>query len=173
MLQFSYMKILLITVSARGHAIAEAIKKSRHNPEIIHVCNSRNPGIKKIADEQIVVDSLMDFDPILEIAKRTKPDFAIVAPDDPIGAGLVDALEEIGVKSMAPKKSLARIESSKSFTRDLVEKYGIDGNPKFKVFDKSSSEEEIRRYIEDDLDGEYVVKFDGLAGGKGDRKSVV
>ncbi|MBT3834998.1 phosphoribosylamine--glycine ligase [Candidatus Peribacteria bacterium] len=161
------MKILLITVSARGHAIAEAIKKSRHNPEIIHVCNSRNPGIKKIADEQIVVDSLMDFDPILEIAKRTKPDFAIVAPDDPIGAGLVDALEEIGVKSMAPKKSLARIESSKSFTRDLVEKYGIDGNPKFKVFDKSSSEEEIRRYIEDDLDGEYVVKFDGLAGGKG------
>ena len=138
------MKILLITSSARGHAIAEALKKSRHNPEIIHVCNSRNPGIKKLASEQIVVDTLMDFDPILEVAKRTNPDFAIVAPDDPIGAGLVDALEEIGVKSMAPKKSLARIESSKSFTRDLVEKYGIEGNPKFKIFGKNDSEEEIK-----------------------------
>ena len=85
------MKVLLITVSARGHAIAEALKRSPQSPEIIHVCSSRNPGIRKIADEQIVVDSLMEFDPILDIAKKTKPDFAIVAPDDPIGAGLVDA----------------------------------------------------------------------------------
>ena len=166
------MRILLITVSARGHAIAEALKRSPQNPELIHVCPSRNPGIKKIADEQYVVNSLMEFDPILDIAKKVKPDFAVVAPDDPIGAGLVDALDEIGIKSMAPKQSLARIESSKGFTRALLAEKGIDANPKFKVFRNPepgtrNPEPGFRKYIEDDLGGEYVVKFDGLAGGKG------
>ena len=173
------MRVLLITVSARGHAIAEALKRSPQNPEIIHICPARNPGIKKIADEQIIVKSLMEFEPILDIAKKVKPDFAVVAPDYPIGAGLVDALDGIGVKSMAPKKSLARIESSKGFTRDLLLEKGIDANPKFKVFKcalRQAQERnapfdklriEMRRYISDDLGGEYVVKFDGLAGGKG------
>ena len=157
----------MVTISARGHAIAEALKASPQNPEIIHVCPSRNPGIRKLAEEQVVVDSLMDFDPIIEVAKRTKPDFAIVAPDDPIGAGLVDALEAVGVKSVAPKKALGRIESSKSFARDLLEKYGIDGNPAFKVFTKDATDDVIKQYIDTDLKGEYVVKFDGLLGGKG------
>lgn len=160
------MKILLITSSARGHAIADALMRSPQNPEIIHVCTAKNPGIKKIANEQIVVDSLMNFDAIIEVAKRTQPDFAFVAPDDPIGGGLADALESIGVQSIAPKKYEAQIESSKGFTRELLRKQGIDASPAFRVFTKGE-QKSIQKYIEHELGGEYVVKYDGLLGGKG------
>ena len=174
------MKILLITISARGHAIAEALKRSPQNPQIIHVCPTRNPGIRPLAEEQFVVDSLMDFPAILEIAKRTlrprsgqaSPDFAFVAPDDPIGGGLADELDKIGIPSVAPKKTLARIESSKGFARELWRKYGIEAAPRFRVFRNGGEgirnwELGIRKYLEEDLGGNYVVKYDGLLGGKG------
>lgn len=164
------MRILLLTTSARGHAIAETLAKSPQKPEIIHVCPQRNPGIREIAKEQYIVHSLMDFPAILEIAKRAKPNFAFIAPDDPIGGGLADELEKIGIPSVAPKKSLARIESSKGFARELLKKHGIDASPKFRVFLKEgirNQESEIRNFIEGELKGEYVVKYDGLAGGKG------
>ena len=168
------MKVLLVTISARGHAIAEALARSSSHPEIIHICTQRNPGIRKLAKEQYVVNSLMDFPAIVDIAKRSKPDFAFIAPDDPIGGGLVDALEKIGIPSVAPKKSLARIEASKGFARELLQKHGIDASPAFRVFEKrqAMSDErlamsEMQMFMEEDLHGEYVVKYDGLAGGKG------
>ena len=165
------MKILLITISARGHAIAEALARSPQAPEIIHICTQPNPGIKKLAAEQCVVDSLMNFDAILEIAKRTKPDFAFIAPDDPIGGGLADVLEGINIPSVAPKKSLARIESSKGFARELMQKYAVNGSPRFKVFANGTSSSDLRAYMEGELDQNYVVKYDGLFGGKGVRLS--
>ena len=159
------MRILLISLAARGHAVAEALARSPQKPEIISILPQRNPGIAKIATEMHAMD-IMDFPAVLAIAKKAKPDFAFIAPDDPIGAGLADALEVIGVKSVAPKKSLARIESSKGFTRELMRKHGIDASPKFRVF-RSNDRKEIGSYIERELGGEYVVKFDGLRGGKG------
>ena len=165
------MRILLITISARGHAIAEALKRSPQNPQLIHVCPTRNPGIRPLAEEQVIVDSLMNFPAILDIAKRVKPDFAFIAPDDPIGGGLADALEAIGIPSVAPKKSLARIESSKAFARELWRKEGIQGAPRFKVFRKegavSGQRSAVSSYISEELGGSYVVKYDGLLGGKG------
>ncbi len=168
------MRILLITSSARGHAIAEALHRSPRKPELISVCANRNPGIRKIATEMYVMN-LMDFGGIIEIAKKTKPDFAVIGPDDPIGAGLADALAEIGIKSMAPKKSLARIESSKGFTRNLLAKYNIDVSPKFRVFERTAkspldrTEEErlLYTFMTQDLEQQYVVKYDALRGGKG------
>ena len=115
------MKILLVTSSARGHAIGETLARSAHSPDIINICPNRNPGLRKICGEQHVMN-LMDFPAILEVAKRVKPDFAVIGPDYPIGGGLADALETIDIPSMAPKKSLARVESSKGFTRDLLKK---------------------------------------------------
>ncbi|MDD5469290.1 MAG: phosphoribosylamine--glycine ligase [Candidatus Peribacteraceae bacterium] len=159
------MRVLLISSSARGHAIAEALGRSRHSPEIIGVSPSRNPGIRRLAAEQHVLD-ITDIPAVVEIAKRTKPDFAFIGPDDPIGLGLADKLEEIGIPSVAPKKALARIESSKSFTRDLMGKYGINASPKYRTFTQADRKE-IQRYIEDELGGEYVVKYDALKGGKG------
>lgn len=158
------MKILLTSLAARGHAIADALARSPQKPEIISLVPARNPGIAHLSSDQFIVD-LMDFDAVLEIAKRVQPDFAFVAPDDPIGAGLVDALEEIGITSIAPKKSLARIESSKGFARDLLTKHGIDASPAYRVF-TDADEDAIRAFL-DELEGNYVVKYDALKGGKG------
>lgn len=168
------MRILLVTVSARGHAIAEALARSPQRPEIIHICPIRNPGIRRIASEQVVVDSVMNFSAILEVAKRTlrpssgqaKPDFAFIAPDDPIAGGLADELSKVGIPSVAPKKALARIESSKAFARLLLQKHGIDASPRFSVFDRNGLHL-LPKVLRDDLKGDYVVKYDGLLGGKG------
>ncbi len=158
-------RVLLVTSSARGHALADALSRSRHRPEIIHCCPSRNPGIRKIAAEQHVMD-IMDLAAVVEIARKTKPEFAVIGPDDPIAAGLADALEEIGVPSVAPKKALARIESSKGFARELMKKHGIDASPAFRVF-TSANAEAVESYIRNDLGEQYVVKYDALKGGKG------
>ncbi|MFH1565361.1 MAG: phosphoribosylamine--glycine ligase [bacterium] len=167
------MKILLIGNGAREHAIAEAISRSQKNPEIITYAKAKNPGIFALSSEYEIGD-LMDFEHLKKFAANKNIDFAVVGPDDPIGAGAVDALEEIGIKSIAPKKSLARLEASKSFTRDLLSKYNIDGNPKFRVFHLSAmddgAEDAVKEYIRNfmnEVDGQFVVKADGLRGGKG------
>lgn len=159
------MKILLVTSSARGHAIADALSRSNHHPEIISVCTGKNPGIRSLATEQHVVD-IMDFPAVMKIAEKVKPDFAFVGPDDPIGAGLADALENAGIRTVAPKKSLARVEASKGFTRQLLADHGIDASPKFSLFTRAEPEL-MNKYITQDLGGEYVVKYDALLGGKG------
>lgn len=161
---YAAMKILLTSLAARGHAIADALARSPQNPEIISVVPAKNPGIATLASEQYVCD-LMDFDAVLDIAKKVQPDFAFVAPDDPIGAGLVDALETLGVQSVAPHKKLAQIEASKGFTRDLLARHGVDASPAYAVFTEVD-ETAIRTFI-DDQEGNYVVKYDALKGGKG------
>lgn len=159
------MKILLIASGAREHAIADALSRSHHKPEIISMCTTRNPGIKSLSHE-LHVGSLLDFPWVMEIAKKAKPDLAIVGPDDPIGGGLADLLEAAGIPTVAPKKSLARIESSKSFARDLLRKAIPDSVPKYRVF-TSYEPKELNKYIAQDLKGNYVVKYDALRGGKG------
>ncbi len=159
------MKVLLVSSTARGHAVAEAIVKSPYKPELISVCASANPGIKRIASEMHVQD-VMDFYPIVNIANETKPDFAFIGPDDPIGKGLADVLEDAGVPCVAPKQSLARAESSKGFLRNLLKKCNIDVSPKFEVF-RQIDPPGIKDYIEQELNSEYVVKYDALKGGKG------
>jgi len=155
-------KVLLIGNGAREHVIAETLKRSPQEVELIAYASSVNPGIEKLASVYEVGD-LMDFENIEKFAEKIKPDFAVVGPDDPIGAGCADVLLDIGVHSMAPLKVVAQLESSKSFTRDLLKKYDVPGNPKFKVFFESKG---IEEFI-DELEGEYVVKADGLMGGKG------
>lgn len=159
------MRILLTSLAARGHAIADALARSPQQPEIISITPSVNPAIRGLASQSYQAD-LMDFDSVLEIAKKVQPDFAFVAPDDPIGAGLTDALETIGIASVSPKKQLAQIEASKGFTRDLLEEHGIDASPKYRVFTQEDAGE-ISDYLEQELEGNYVVKYDALKGGKG------
>ena len=163
------MKILVVGSGAREHIIAETLKKSRHNPDLIVYGNRVNPGMKELSVDYHVGD-LMNLEEIKSFAKKHSDlDFAVIGPDDQIANGTADILETIGIKSMAPKKSLARLESSKSFTRDLLAKYNILGNPDFKVFKKDDSNvaEEIEKYITENLEGEFVIKADGLCGGKG------
>ncbi|PIR49165.1 phosphoribosylamine--glycine ligase [Candidatus Peregrinibacteria bacterium CG10_big_fil_rev_8_21_14_0_10_55_24] len=159
------MRVLLICSSARGHAIADALKRSPESPDIIAMCKERNPGVEDLA-ETLVVDDIMNFQSALNIAKKYKPNFAFIGPEDPIGGGLSDALSAAGIPCVAPTKSLGRLESSKGFTRNLLRKHGIDASPKFRVF-SSDQGSEMYKFIDQELEGAFVVKYDALKGGKG------
>lgn len=155
-------KILLVGNGAREHVIAETLKRSPQEVELYVFATANNPGIKALAKEYFIVKSLSDFESLKKFADEVKPDFAFVGPDNPIADGAVDALLAVGVQSVAPLKICAQLESSKAFTRELVAKYGIEGSPKFKVFTKPDG---LKEFIEEL--GHYVVKADGLTGGKG------
>lgn len=155
-------KILLIGGGAREHIIAETLKKSPQNVEIFVVSKNRNPGLAAICSEYLQAD-VTDGQAICDFALKVRPDFAISGPEAPIEAGVVDALLELGVHSMAPLQTVGRLETSKAFTRSLLEKHEIEGNPLFRVFTDESGLGEFF----DQLGEDYVVKADGLKGGKG------
>ncbi|MEA2036610.1 MAG: phosphoribosylamine--glycine ligase [Nanoarchaeota archaeon] len=155
------MNILLIGNGAREHTIAEALERSPQKPKLFSYMEANNPGIAKLS-EQTQIGSYSDLEEIENFAKASRVEFAVVGPEDPLSKGVVDALEKIGIAAVGPKKELARLETSKSFTRLLTKKYDIPGTPQFKVFE---SLEGVMEFIEE-LD-EVVVKPDGLTGGKG------
>ncbi len=156
------MKILLLGNGAREHVIAETLKKSK-GTRLYSYLKAKNPGIISLLEE-FELGPYTDLDRLKAFARKVKPDFGFIGPDDPLSYGVVDALNEIGVEAVGPNKSLARLETSKSFTRNLLKKYKIDGNPKFEIFNKSNIGN-AKRFI-DDLE-QCVVKPDGLTGGKG------
>ena len=155
-------KVLIIGNGAREHVIAETLLRSSHQTSVITYGSATNPGLLQLSTAY-EVGSLSDFDNLKDFANHTKPDFAIMGPEAPIAAGMADMLLATGIKSASPLKVSGALESSKSFARDLLQKYNIPGNPAFKVFYKS---EGIREFMEK-LGGNYVVKSDGLKGGKG------
>ena len=155
-------KILLVGNGAREHAIAEALMRSAHDVFLYVIGSALNPGIKKMAKEY-AVGSLTDLDFIRDFAIGNEVDFAVLGPEAPIAAGVADMLLKNEIHSCSPMKTVARLESSKSFTRDLLSKYQIPGNPKFKVF---FNEQGLVPFFEE-LGDDFVVKADGLKGGKG------
>ncbi|HIH43320.1 TPA: phosphoribosylamine--glycine ligase, partial [Candidatus Woesearchaeota archaeon] len=169
------LNILLIGNGAREHAIAEAIKRSKHSIKLFAYMKSKNPGIVKLADGY-VLGKYDDFDEIKSYCTLTNINFAVIGPENPLELGIVDALEEIGVKSVGPKKVLAQLETSKSFTRNLLTKYKIPGNPLFKVFPTKNGLYDFIKSLngnkndcKNDASNNYgfVIKADGLMGGKG------
>jgi phosphoribosylamine--glycine ligase len=153
-------KVLLIGNGAREHVIGETLKRS--GAQVYTYGKARNPGLTELS-EGYETGALNDFEHLGRYARAIRPDFAFIGPDEPIADGLADYLLELEIHSVAPLKTVARLESSKSFTRDLLKKYSIPGNPEFKVF---YDEDGIKDFITR-LDGNYVVKADGLTGGKG------
>ena len=155
--------VLLIGNGAREHAIAKAVLRSSEDSRLFAYMKSNNPGISELC-EDIQIGSYSNIDEIKAFAQSIVPDFVVIGPEDPLNNGVADALEEIGIPSIGPKKELARLETSKSFTRLIMQKYGIEGNPKFKVFE---SVDGIKEFLEE-LEG-IEIKPDGLTGGKGVR----
>jgi phosphoribosylamine--glycine ligase len=96
-------------------------------------------------------------------AKKAGTTLAIVGPENPLANGLADALWDSGVKVVGPKKELAQLETSKAFTRDLLKKYDIPGGPQYQMFNSMNGVEDFLNIFGKN----YVVKYDGLAGGKG------
>ena len=153
--------ILLIGNGAREHVLAEAILHSKENPHLFSFMKANNPGIVSLS-EKIKLGNYSNLKAITDFALQNKIDFAIIGPEDPLSHGVVDVLAECGIPAVGPTKSLARLETSKSFTRNLVSKYNIPGNPRFQVF---TSIEGVEAFLQK-LTG-IVIKPDGLTGGKG------
>lgn len=155
-------KILIVGSGAREHAILRALLRSKQKTSIYCFGTSTNPGIKKfcIAYE---VGKIDDTEQILTFAKNNKIDFAIIGPEAPLQAGLADLFWENNIPTVGPTKKLAQLETSKSFTRKLMEKYEISGMPKYKIFNSTNGVEDFLN----ELGGNYVIKADGLMCGKG------
>jgi len=153
--------ILLVGNGAREHALAEAISRSEQKPRLFSFMKANNPGIASLS-EKIRLGAYSDLNAITGFAAENKIEFAVIGPEDPLNNGVVDALATCGIPAVGPTKSLARLETSKSFTRNLVNKYNIPGNPQFKVFKTIDGVETFLNK----LDG-IVLKPDGLTGGKG------
>ncbi|MCL1810912.1 MAG: phosphoribosylamine--glycine ligase [Methanomassiliicoccaceae archaeon] len=154
------MRILTVGGGGREHAAVEALYRS--GAVIYAVMKNANPGIINRAEAYKLVDE-RSIDEICDFAIEHDVAHAFIGPEAPLEAGLVDALENIGVKCAAPNKSAARIETSKSFMRDLVSKYEIEGNIKYASFDNA---EDAEKYLKAQT-AEIVVKPIGLTGGKG------
>jgi len=156
------MNVLLVGSGAREHTIARALNNSPQEKNIFCLGSNMNPGIAELCTE-IKIDEVNDPKLVSSYALKIGAALAIVGPENPLAVGVADALWSIGIKVVGPKKNLAQIESSKSFARDLLTEYSIPGCPEYRTF---SSMDGVLSYLQA-LDENYVVKYDGLAGGKG------
>ena len=152
------MKIMVIGGGGREHAI---IRKIRENPSVSEIYAL--PGNGGIAGDAKCVDiGAKDIPAIVRFARENEIDYAVVAPDDPLVLGCVDALEEIGVPCFGPNKKAAIIEGSKVFSKNLMKKYGIP-TARYEVFEDPAAALDYLKTAPIPT----VVKADGLALGKG------
>ena len=152
------MKIMVVGGGGREHAIIKKIKQSSLVDKIYAL-----PGNGGIAEDAECVDiGAKDIDKIVAFAVENKIDYAIVAPDDPLVLGAVDALSSVGVPCFGPYANAAIIEGSKIFSKNLMKKYGIP-TAKYEVF---INKEDALNYLKD-APIPTVIKADGLALGKG------
>ena len=152
------MKIMVVGGGGREHAIIKKIKENKNVTEIFALPG--NGGIA--ADATCVNIGAKDIEKIVEFAVNNKIDYAVVAPDDPLVLGAVDALSEKGIPCFGPSAAAAAIEGSKVFSKNLMKKYGIP-TAKYEVFDDMSA---ALKYLES-APIPTVIKADGLALGKG------
>ena len=152
------MKILIVGGGGREHAIAVAVAESPKADKIY--CAPGNAGIAEVAE--CVPIGVDEFDRIASFAKEKEVDLVIVGPDDPLAAGLVDVLEEAGLRVFGPRKNAAILEGCKAFSKDLMKKYNIP-TAAYETFDDAKKAE---AYLET-ADYPVVLKADGLALGKG------
>lgn len=152
------MKILVIGSGGREHAIIKKIKQNKNVSEIYAI-----PGNGGIERDAICIDiKATDINAIKDFAKKNNIDYAIVTPDDPLVAGLVDALEEMKIPCFGPNKNAAIIEGSKVFAKNLMKKYKIP-TAEYETFE---SYDKAIEYLKT-APMPTVIKADGLALGKG------
>ena len=152
------MNILVVGGGGREHAIIKKLKESKKVRKIFAL-----PGNGGMAsDAECVNIGAKDIEKIVDFALKNAVDYAVVAPDDPLVLGCVDALEEKGIPCFGPRANAAIIEGSKVFSKRLMRKYGIP-TAKYEVF---TEKEKALSYL-DSAPLPAVIKADGLALGKG------
>lgn len=152
------MKILIVGGGGREHAIAWKLAQSPRVDKLY--CAPGNAGIAQVAE--CVEIGVMEFDRLVAFAREKEIDLTVVAPDDPLAAGAVDAFEAVGLRAFGPRANAAILEGSKAFSKDLMKKYGIP-TAGYETF---HSPEAALQYLET-APMPIVLKADGLALGKG------
>lgn len=146
------MRIGVIGKDGRTAAIVRALRESRRQVEVVVLSHWKERSAAEALDH------------VLERARAERPDLVVIGPEAPLAAGVADALEShLDIPSVGPLRALARIETSKSFARDLLRQAGIPGNPYYRVFRVWGPD--IERCLREL--GDFVIKPDGLTGGKG------
>jgi phosphoribosylamine--glycine ligase len=154
--------ILIVGSGAREHAIAAALARSSPPPKLVCFSGARNPGIASLCSAY-GIGSITNPEEVAAFAREHHATMSVIGPEAPLAAGVADALWAAKVPVVGPTQSLARIESSKGFARELLAKYKIPGNPFFQRFASFDGLEEVLARFPN----RHVIKDDGLAGGKG------
>ena len=152
------MKILVVGGGGREHAIVKKLAQSKKNPKI-YVAPG-NAGTEEIATN--VAISVMDFDSLVDFAKKEKIDLTVVGMDDPLVGGIVDRFEAEELRVFGPRKNAAILEGSKAFSKDLMKKYGIPTA----AYENFNDPQKAIKYLAT-ANYPIVLKADGLALGKG------
>jgi phosphoribosylamine--glycine ligase len=154
------MRILVVGGGGREHAIVKALE--RGGSEIYSAMRNHNPGIARSSKDILLVRETKT-EKIAEFAIRSKIELAVIGPEAPLEVGLVDLLESKGVQCVGPTMAAARIETSKSFAREVMDKHRVPGNLDFHSFNDAKTAKDFVK----GMDMEVAVKPVGLTGGKG------
>lgn len=157
------MNIAIIASGAREHAIAWKLAQDK-SAQLFNFGLTHNPGMTQLC-QQIGIGDPTDVTAVLQWCQEQKIDIAWIGPEAPLAAGVVNALEAFGIACIGPTQQMARLESSKSFTRELLDKYEIQASPSYRVFTSMDGIADYMWSLQDDI----VIKPDGLTGGKGVR----
>ena len=153
------MKVLVVGGGGREHAIIKKLKESKKNPELYAA-----PGNGGIAADAVCVPvKATDVDAMVSYAAENGIDFCVVAPDDPLVLGMVDAMEAKGIRCFGPSKAAAALEGSKVFAKELMKKYGIPTA----AYETFGDPQKAIEYVKAQNSYPTVIKADGLALGKG------
>jgi phosphoribosylamine---glycine ligase len=154
------MRVLVVGAGGREHAIAWKLSRSERVHSVL--CAPGNPGIADVATCFPVQP--MEIEALVDLAQREGADLVVVGPEDPLAAGMADALIAAGIPVAGPRAAAARLEASKSFAKEVMEAAGV---PTARSITVSSREDGVAAIREIGGDGPVVVKADGLAAGKG------
>jgi phosphoribosylamine--glycine ligase len=155
-------RVVLMDKSARHDAMAEALHSSASPVDLYILSEVNNPGLAAKAKKVIHPVKTDDRHEVAKIVRDINPDFVLIGPEEPLAAGVVDELRKFDIPCVGPTQELAQLETSKAFTRELLAKHGIPGNPEYRVFRSLDGISEHLQTI-----GPFVIKPDGLTGGKG------
>jgi len=155
-------RVLLLGGGGREHAIARAVASTDRDAELFACAGNRNPGIDALATGYETL-SETDPDAVVAYAESVEATLAVVGPESPLAAGVVDALEDAGVYAFGPRQADARIETDKTYQREFMAENDVPGCPEFATFEDV---EAACEYVES-LSNDVALKPRGLTGGKG------